>query len=116
MPQQQYAGAIWTNHALERLEQRGLSQDLAGEAFQHPDKTISGKQSGTIEYQKSFGNSLVTIICKQNERREWIILSAWIDPPLSGSIDIKKKEEYLRYKKSGFWGKFWHIIKKQLGF
>ncbi|MCL4354708.1 hypothetical protein M1349_04565 [Patescibacteria group bacterium] len=66
--QQYFGGAIWTNHALERLGQRGLTQELAAKAFNHPDKSIPGKQPGTIEYQKSFGNSLVTIIAKKNER------------------------------------------------
>jgi len=26
---------------------------------------------------------------KQNDKKEWIILSAWIDPPIQGSIDVK---------------------------
>jgi hypothetical protein len=113
---QYYGNAIWTNHALERLGQRGLSQDLAWQAFRYPDQSFQGKNPGTTEYQKKFGKSLVTIIAKQNEKREWIILSCWIDPPLPGSIDIKKQEDWKKYKKAGFWGKFWLTVKKQLGF
>ncbi|HVZ58303.1 MAG TPA: hypothetical protein VG935_00915, partial [Patescibacteria group bacterium] len=113
-PTNHYKGAIWTNHALERLGQRGLSQDLAWQAFSHPDRELPGKNSGTMEYQRRFGPSLVTIIAKQNERREWIILSNWIDPPLPGTMDYYKKEEYKRYQKSGFWGKIFLSFKKQL--
>lgn len=116
MSQHHYAGAIWTNHALERLIQRGLSQELAGQAFSSPDRIFSGKQPGTQERQKKFENSLVTIISKQNERHEWIILSAWIDPPLPGTADYKKKKQYLRYKNAGFWERLWYILIKQLGF
>lgn len=109
-----YQGAIWTNHALERLNQRGLSQDLAGKTFQYPDKTLQGKEKGTTEFQRKFNNSLVTVIAKQNEKKEWIILSCWIDPPLPGSPDIKRREEYRKYQKASFWGKMWISFKKQL--
>ncbi|MDQ3239165.1 MAG: DUF4258 domain-containing protein [bacterium] len=114
-PQTYYGNAIWTNHALERIGQRGLTQELVSNAFQYPDNSIPGKQSGTTEYQKRKGKSLITVIAKQNEKREWLILSCWIDPPLAGSIDIKKKEYWQSYKKAGFWGKFWLILKKQFG-
>lgn len=117
--QRVYGGAIWTNHALERLGQRGLSQDLASQTFNRPDKSIPGKQSGTMEYQKRFGPSLVTVIAGKTEKNEWLILSCWIDPPLPGSIDIGKKEAWLsyrkQYEKAGFWGKLWLVFLKQLG-
>lgn len=110
-----YGNVIWTNHALERLDQRGLTQQLAYRAFAHPDTKSPGKNRGTTEFQKRVGKSLITIIATQNENREWLILSCWIDPPLPGSIDIKKRDFYRAYKKAGFWGKFWLILKKQMG-
>lgn len=110
-----FGGAIWTNHALDRLRDRGLDQNMAGQAFNHPDRAFPGKQAGTTEYQKRFGNSLVTLIGKQNERNEWLILSAWIDPPLPGSIDFYKRQQWDRYKKAGFWGKMWITLLKQIG-
>ena len=110
-----FAGAIWTNHARERLGQRGLSQSLAASAFTHPDRRIDGKEAGTYEFQKRVGKSLITIIAKQNEKYEWIILSCWIDPPLPGSIDIIKKQRWQQYQKAGFWGKLWLTLLRQLG-
>ncbi len=74
---QSHGGIIWTNHALERLGQRGLTQDLAWQAFNNPDRSFAGKVAGTTEYQKRFGQSLVTLIAKQKRRREWIVISAW---------------------------------------
>ncbi|SRR5258708_2187597 len=115
MAQRIYGGVIWTNHALERLTQRGLTQQLAIEAYHHPDRSYSGNQAGSIVYEKKYQNSLITIIAKQNERSEWLILSAWIDPPLPGTVDAKKKESYLRYQRAGFWGKMWISLKRQLG-
>lgn len=113
-PLTHYRGAIWTTHALERLGQRGLSQDIAWQTFSSPDRQLPGKNPGTTELQKRFGPSLVTVITKQNEKKEWIILSNWIDPPLPGTIDYYKKEEYQRYQKAGFWGKIFLSLKKQL--
>lgn len=113
---QQYGGVIWTHHALDRLAQRAFSQDMALQAFQSPDSSFPGKQTGTTEYQKRFGPSLVTVIAKQNEKREWIILSTWIDPPLPGTADHYKKEEWKKYQKASGWGKFWIALKKQLWF
>lgn len=111
-----YGGVIWTNHAIERLTQRGLSQKLAWEAFKYPDKTLPGKKEETIEYQKKLNSSLITIIAKQDEKKNWLILSAWIDPPLVGSIDWKKSQDYKKYQKASFWGKFFITLKRQLGF
>lgn len=113
---QHYGGIIWTNHALERLTQRQFPQDMALQTFRLPDKQFPGKQQGSFEYQKHFGPSLVTVIATQNERHEWVILSCWIDPPLPGTMDSKKKDEYKKYQKASTWGKFWMTFKKQLLF
>lgn len=115
MINQNYGGIIWTNHALSRLGQRGLTQELAWQAFQRPDQTKKGKEPGTMQYEKRFGQSLVTIIAKQNDKKEWVVISCWINPPLAGSIDVKKKEEYKKYQKSSFLSKFLLTAKKQLG-
>lgn len=111
-----YGGIIWTNHALEKLKNRGFTQDFALRAFKYPDRTIQGKKKNTFKYQKKIEESKVTIIATKNEKNEWIIISAWIDPPLPGSIDYKKQEEYKKYQKSSFWGKLLFTFKKQLGF
>ena len=113
--QQHYGGVIWTNHALERLGQRGLSQQMAWQTFSSPDSSEKGKNPGTTESRKRFGKSTVTIISKKNERNEWLILSCWIDPPLPGTEDFKKREAYFKHKKASFWGKVWYSVKKQLG-
>ena len=110
----QYVGAIWTNHAMERLGQRGLSQELAGQTFVNPDKKVPGKLTGSYEFQKRFGPSLVTVIAKPNEQNEWIILSNWIDPPLPGTADEKKKIAYHKYQKASGWGKMWMLLLKQV--
>jgi len=113
--QTHYGGIIWTNHAQERLLSRGVPQHMALSAFQSPDATFPGKNPGTMQYEKKIESSTITLIVKQNEKREWVILSGWIDPPLFGTKDYKQREEWKKYKKAGFWGKIWYQVKKQLG-
>jgi len=115
MSSQYYRGAIWTNHALDQLLRRGLPQDLVWQTWNKPEKSLTGRNPGTMEYQKNFGNSRVTVIAKQNEKNECIIISNWVDPPLPGSIDVIKNEQHKQYRKSSFWGKFFLTIKQQLG-
>lgn len=114
MAQQYSHGAIWTTHALERLAERKLPQQMAGVAFSQPDKMTHGRKGGATEFYKRFGDHHVSVIAKQNEKNEWVIISAWIDPPMPGTRDFRKKEIYKKYKKAGFWGKAWLSLKKQL--
>lgn len=109
-------GLIWTDHAIERLHQRKLPQDIALLAFTAPDNQIPGKNPGSIELQKNYRNSLITLIVKKNERDEWIVISAWIDPPLPGTEDHRKQTYWKGMKRGGFWRRLWLTFKHQLGF
>src|SRR5690349_16106475 len=110
-----YGGVIWTNHALQRLKERRLPQKMVLETFNAPDNRFNGKQPGTLEYEKRIGNYFVTLIAKQNERKEWLILSCWVEPPLPGSIDIPKKQRYYEYKRASFWGRILLDLKHLVG-
>lgn len=106
---------IFTNHALDRINERKMTKDMVMATFSKPDEKRNGKKSGTTQFIKYFGKSSVTLIATENERKEWIALSAWIDPPYPGTKDYQEKERYRGYQKAGFWGKFWLTIKSQLG-
>jgi hypothetical protein len=110
-----YGGLIFTHHALQRLEERQFSQHMVVETFHRPDSRHSAKQAGAYEYRKQYDQSTVTVIAKQNDRSEWVVLSCWIDPPLPGTKDWKQKQNWKAYQRAGFWGKVWITIKQQLG-
>jgi len=112
--QREFAGAIWTNHALERLGQRGLTQSLAARALTEPDEIIPGKKPGTHEHIKKVSTSKITLITTESDEGKTLVLSNWIDPPLPGTQDAKKKQEWKKYKKAGFWGKLWYQLRQQL--
>jgi len=106
---------IFTNHALERISDRKMNKNMIIQAFSSPDSTNKGKKPDTTEFIKHTGNSTITLIAKQNEKKEWIALSAWIDPPYPGTKDYKEKKRYNAYRHAGFWGKIWLTIKSQIG-
>lgn len=110
-----YAGAIWTNHVLSRLKERGMTQQQTALAFSHPDSRQTGTEQGSYRFEKRFGRSRITVIAKQNEKSEWVIISAWIDPPVQGTADARKKSVYKEYQHSSGWKKVWMTILKQLG-
>jgi len=96
---------IFTKHALRRLDERSFSQSHVEGAVQNPDTVVAGKEKGTLEYRKKYQTSNVTAIVGKGTKGENVILSCWIDPPIYGTKDYKKKERYKRYQKASFWGK-----------
>lgn len=73
----EYHGTIWTNHALSRLEQRGIKQGDAYAAFRRPDRSRYSQSRGGWVYERSWGQSHIKVVAKQNDRQEWVILSVW---------------------------------------
>lgn len=112
MAQNEYRGLIFTNHVLTRMKERGITDDQIWQTFTSPDKQDQIKDAD--RRIKRFGNNSVTIVFQHNEKRETIIISAWMDPPLKGSRDTKEKEWWEKYKKAGFMGKIWLTLIKQV--
>ncbi len=92
-----FGGVIWTNHALRRLKQRGISQGDAWATWRRPDQSRYAKSKGTWVYYKTYGNQKVEVVAKKNEKKEWIILSVW-----SRQIFKKRKKTTKTKKKSLF--------------
>lgn len=114
-----YAGAIWTDHAIERLCERKMPQEVAALALSKPDRGEKGKNPGTMVYIKDYVKNgrdyIIQVIVKKNKKGELIVISTWVDPPFAGSVDIRKQKDWRAYKRAGFWGKVWYVLKKQLG-
>lgn len=72
-----FGGVIWTNHALERLSQRGITQGDAYAAFRRPEQSRYNAAKGAWVYHRNYGNRRVEVVAKQNTKKEWLILSVW---------------------------------------
>jgi len=74
-----FGGVIWTNHAIDRLRERGIKQGDAWATWRNPQESGKGN-SGTWVYRRTYGNTVIEVVAKQNEKKEWLILSVWSSP------------------------------------
>lgn len=110
-----YGGIVWTNHSLSRLNERGISMEMALSAFTSFDRKFNGKEKDTTVFQKKIDKLKITLVATQNEKNEWVVISAWIDPPLYGTTDFRKKKEFMSFQKTSGLKRFILIAKQQLG-
>ncbi|MCH7641221.1 DUF4258 domain-containing protein [Patescibacteria group bacterium] len=75
-----FGGVIWTNHALERMQKRGIKQGDAWATWRRPDQSRYAKSRGTWVYCRTFSSQKIEVVAKKNEKKEWIILSVWSRP------------------------------------
>lgn len=106
---------IWTNHAIERNRERGVSESYINQTINHPDHSFPSGDNKTT-YKKRFGHQTVTVIIKLTEKGDYLILSAWIDPPNFGTNDFKKNQRYHQMKKAGPIKKLWITLLNQIGY
>lgn len=86
-----YKGIIWTNHALDRLRQRGISQIDAWAAFIRPDQSRYAVSKGAWVYYRMLKNQKIEVVAKKNEKGQWVILSVW---SRTGKSVSEKKESF----------------------
>lgn len=103
-----FGGVIWTNHALSRLRERGIKQGDAWAAWRRPDQSYKGnlhKGEDAWRYYRTFGDQRIEVVAKQNDRREWIILSVW-----SERVTQKPSSVQDSSKKTSFWRWLYNFI------
>ncbi len=105
---------VFTNHARARLKERELSESWVFQTIQSPTQRRGGKNRGSHEFVRRFGSNTVTVVATQNTSHEWVVISAWIDPPVPGTNDWKKKQRYRTYRRAGFWQKVRMLLAKYL--
>jgi len=72
-----YLDIIFTNHAINRLHNRDISQSDAWETFKHPDRVIEGKIAGSKKFYKDLKGKKIEVVAQPNEKGEWVIFSCW---------------------------------------
>lgn len=93
-----YGGVIWTNHALQRLSDRGISQSDALYTFQKPQQSRYASAKEAWIYYRTYKNEQIEVVAKQNDKKEWIILSVWSKPNFTKTAVISsKKKGFLKY-------------------
>ncbi|MFH1971504.1 MAG: DUF4258 domain-containing protein [Patescibacteria group bacterium] len=72
-----YGKTIWTNHALQRLKERGISQSDAWATWRRPQESKYAASKGAWVFHRIYGKQRIEVVAKKNERQEWVILSVW---------------------------------------
>lgn len=73
----QYGGVIWTNHALQRLKERGIKQGDAWATFSHPQESSFAKTKGAWVFYRTYGDNQIEVVATQNKEKKWVIISVW---------------------------------------
>jgi len=94
-----YRGIIWTNHALARLRERGIKQGDAWAVWNRPDQSRYSTDKNAWVYYRTWNNTKIEVVAKQNENKKWIILSVW-----------SKKVFNNKVAKKSFWLDFFRKI------
>jgi len=66
-----FGGVIWTKHALDKLNERGISQSDAWATWRNPEQSKKARVPGAWVYYKTYGSQ---------KAGEWVILSVWSRP------------------------------------
>lgn len=74
-----FGGIVWTKHALERMQERGISQSDAWATWRNPQQSKKGNNNSWV-YYRTYKNERIEVVAKKNERGQWIILSVWSKP------------------------------------
>ncbi|HLD91963.1 MAG TPA: DUF4258 domain-containing protein [Patescibacteria group bacterium] len=72
-----FGGVIWTNHAIQRLYERGIKQGDAWATWRNPEQSRYAASEGSWIYYRTYGDNRIEVVAKQNDKKEWIILSVW---------------------------------------
>ena len=75
-----FGGVIWTNHAISRMSERGIKQGDAWATWKSPQQTREANIPGAWVYYRTWGTRKIEVVAKQNEKRQWVILSVWVRP------------------------------------
>ncbi len=105
---------IWTNHALKRNKERQITQAWIEKTINHPDE-FSTIEGGKTKSNKIFGSYTVTVITTKSDSGKYLILSAWVNPPIPGTKDYKKENYKKNARNSSGFKKIWLILLGQLG-
>lgn len=81
-------GVIWTNHALERLQEREISQSEAFVTFNNPTSTRYASTKNAWVFYRNFSKYRLEVVARQNYQKEWVIMSVW-EKPL-GRTEVKE--------------------------
>jgi hypothetical protein len=87
-----YQNLVFTDHALERLRLRTISQHQVQQVLSHPQKTFPSDKPDQVKFIRSLNDRTIHVVGKYlDDQKKWLIISVWVrgedDPtPLAWKI------------------------------
>jgi Domain of unknown function (DUF4258) len=100
----EYKGLIFTNHIIDRMNQRNISFAEVAWVFQNPEKILPASTKGAYKYYRDNDKKKLAIVAKKNEQGKWLILTCWKKEVFD--YQSKKKDG----KKLNFWQNLWKMV------
>lgn len=77
--QRDYKGFIFTKHALERLQDRSISQDAAAQVLQYPEITQPSDKPENVKFIKTINERTIHVVATYlADQKKWLVLSVWV--------------------------------------
>lgn len=96
-----FKGLYFTNHALERMNQRGLKPSEVWAVWHNPQGSRRASVRGAFIYWRDFEDIKFEVVAKKDERGKWVVISVWSRKILRGkkeslfSLLLKRVKEAL---------------------
>lgn len=75
----EYHHLIFTNHALERLSQRSISQEAVERVLDHPDRTHPTDKAQTTKFIRELNGRVIHVVATYlPDQKKWLVVSVWV--------------------------------------
>lgn len=75
----EYHHLIFTKHALERLAQRSISQDVVERVLAHPDRSHPTDKAQTTKFIRELNGRVIHVVGTYlPDQKKWLIVSVWV--------------------------------------
>jgi len=110
-----FGGVIWTNHALQRLQERGIKQGDAWATFSHPQESRYATTKGAWVFYRTYDNNQIEVVASQNKEKKWVILSVWSKSSLTRSKQVFPRSSPAKQKPNFLENQVEKVLQKLLG-
>lgn len=74
----EYKNVIFTDHALQRLKRRRISQDMALQALRNPDRKQDEDEDKTRFVREIKGRNVQIVARYLEDERQWLVVTGWV--------------------------------------
>jgi len=77
--EREHQGFIFSNHALDRVKDRSVTQDAVASVLRNPDKTFPGKKPGTTKFIRTLNDRKMHVVASYlADQKKWLVVSVWV--------------------------------------